>query len=383
MNFIPTGKNILVNAPTMVKAEHMAVPDESEYDSEVSWVDLLLEKAKSRWFKVPEIEYLLDPETTPLPILREPPCSRPVSGTVLLFDRNVTANYKDDGHEWIKRRNSRKVREDHLKLRVNGEYRVAGMYRHSSNPISFHRRAYYLIDRRTGVTKTPVITGTKNKKCGVDGIRRPSLVLVHYLDECGLASTAGGTVERETYDRKRVLPAEKSQVMKRRKNNRMKHDGLYGEKKTFPSQSECYDWSVFADDHSRDHCNPHYQVIPISRTSASVFQESDPCRVTSAALLEKAASDRRLESTSSLLYEDNISSINSMTLERASFPHDKHTKKNEPSCDDDWVDALWKFVDSDGSFDKRSENSINFESYSNTEMDLTPNLLEDLLTLFE
>ncbi len=124
-----------------------------------------------------EIEQLLNPESDVIPIKAAPPSSPPSSGSLFLYDRSVTRNYKGDGHEWIKKRNSHKVREDHVKLRVGGKFRVSGCYVHSSNFSTFHRRAYHLLNPETGTALYPVInTGNivKNKP--------PSLVLVHYLD---------------------------------------------------------------------------------------------------------------------------------------------------------------------------------------------------------
>lgn len=68
-----------------------------------------------------------------------------MSGAVYLYDRSTTKNYKDDGHLWIKKRNSHKVREDHVKLRMDGVNRISGCYVHSSANEFMHRRAYHLI----------------------------------------------------------------------------------------------------------------------------------------------------------------------------------------------------------------------------------------------
>lgn len=126
--------------------------------------------------KVNEIEHLLNHEQRILPLSTAPPSTPPPSGTLLLYDRSMTRNYKDDGHQWIKKRNSHKVREDHVKLRVGGKFRVSGCYVHSNNMPSFHRRAYHLLCPDTGTALYPVTSASKNKN------RIPSLVLVHYLD---------------------------------------------------------------------------------------------------------------------------------------------------------------------------------------------------------
>jgi len=122
------------------------------------------------------MEYLLQPGG-PLPISTAPPIGPPPSGTLLLYDRSLTRNYKDDGYVWVKKRNSPKVREDHVKLRVDGQFRIAGCYVHCENVPTMHRRAYHLLDPETGAALVPPMAPTRSKPTGP-----PSLVLVHYLD---------------------------------------------------------------------------------------------------------------------------------------------------------------------------------------------------------
>lgn len=135
--------------------------------------------AKKRWFKVSELEYLLNPETTPLTISTHTLRAPPRSGALLLFDRNITRNYKTDGHEWIRKRNSRKTREDHVKLRINGKCRISGFYAHSQDRATVHRRAYHLLDPNSGAAASPP---------GQIG-GEPSLVLVHYFDTASANET--------------------------------------------------------------------------------------------------------------------------------------------------------------------------------------------------
>jgi len=122
------------------------------------------------------MEYLLQPGG-PLPISAAPPIGPPPSGTLILYDRSLTRNYKDDGYIWVKKRNSPKVREDHVKLRVDGQFRIAGCYVHCENVPTMHRRAYHLLDPETGAALVPPMAPTRSKPTGP-----PSLVLVHYLD---------------------------------------------------------------------------------------------------------------------------------------------------------------------------------------------------------
>ena len=181
-----------------------------------------------------ELEHLLDEDDTPLTISTQPPPYPPPSGTMILYDRAQTRNYKDDGYDWIKKRNSPKVREDHVKLRVGGRYRVAGCYVHSSTNDTFHRRTYHLLDPETGAALYPPNASSASSVAALlsqtgaassasvvshdasvasaptSGGGRPrkpggrSLVLVHYLDtdmaalhragsEDSSASGSGGT----------------------------------------------------------------------------------------------------------------------------------------------------------------------------------------------
>jgi len=104
---------------------------------------------------------------------------RPSSGTLILYDRMITRRYKDDGYRWVKKRNSNKVREDHVKLRVNGVNRVSSSYVHCMDNSSFHRRAYHLLLDENE---------SSNELGDVNRLPKRSLVLVHYLENTGKTS---------------------------------------------------------------------------------------------------------------------------------------------------------------------------------------------------
>eukprot|EP00591_Stephanopyxis_turris_P011656 CAMPEP_0195508136 /NCGR_PEP_ID=MMETSP0794_2-20130614/1425_1 /TAXON_ID=515487 /ORGANISM="Stephanopyxis turris, Strain CCMP 815" /LENGTH=1245 /DNA_ID=CAMNT_0040635023 /DNA_START=59 /DNA_END=3796 /DNA_ORIENTATION=- len=144
-----------------------------------------------------ELLSLLTPETSILKLSSKPPNSPPPSGTLLLYDRNLTRNYKDDRYCWKKKRNSTKVREDHVKLRVDGQFRVAGCYVHCSDTPTMHRRAYRLLDPTSGATLSSVSpspeTGSGGNGDGSSSSHRQSLVLVHYLDTA-VASTVSASL---------------------------------------------------------------------------------------------------------------------------------------------------------------------------------------------
>lgn len=157
-------------------------------------LDDVLAASKLRWLNIYELEYLLNPETTPLPITDNPPAISPPSGTILLFDRGVTRTYKSDGYDWVKKKNSQKVREDHVKLRIEGKVRVAGIYVHCTNQPTLHRRAYYLLDPNTGSSRSPLTYPKKGEGSETDETPAEtvtsSLILLHYLDTKNVVSKA-------------------------------------------------------------------------------------------------------------------------------------------------------------------------------------------------
>ena len=164
-----------------------------DFDAEKFTRECAYKIARKRWLCVNEIERILDSKDPLLPITKLPPKHPPQSGSLILYDRLNTRNYKDDGHIWVKKRNSPKVREDHVKLRVDGRYRVAGCYVHSATTSTMHRRAYHLLDPNAAGNN-----GNNSNKGNNDGDAVPvpapkpllaatskaisTLVLVHYMD---------------------------------------------------------------------------------------------------------------------------------------------------------------------------------------------------------
>merc|ERR1712008_648020 len=150
-----------------------------------------------------------------------PPSDPPASGTLLLFDRNIS--YKKDGHNYVKKRNTQKVREDHVKLMVNGKRLVAGSYVHSTACDTFHRRAYRLLDPNTGVTKTPVQKKSEADSDG-EGNMIQSLVLLHYLDTRISDRTGSGSLiqAKTKIDCRPSTVAKRRNVMKTTARKEMK-----------------------------------------------------------------------------------------------------------------------------------------------------------------
>eukprot|EP00586_Coscinodiscus_wailesii_P022987 CAMPEP_0172501158 /NCGR_PEP_ID=MMETSP1066-20121228/146734_1 /TAXON_ID=671091 /ORGANISM="Coscinodiscus wailesii, Strain CCMP2513" /LENGTH=402 /DNA_ID=CAMNT_0013275789 /DNA_START=102 /DNA_END=1310 /DNA_ORIENTATION=- len=370
--------------------------------------DAILEQAKSRYLKVTELEYLLDPEMTPLPILSKPPHCRPASGTLLLFDRNVTVNYKEDGYHWIKKRNSLKVREDHVKLRVKGVYKVAGIYCHSSNPVSLHRRAYHLLDPVTGITKVPVVkrTGGEDRERNVN--TTPSLVLVHYLDTVKAAeyacASAAGTKKRKAYfGKKRQSTAVAAPSTKATKKSKTQHSVPCNKKIFYPSQLSCLDWSSLTD-LCRDCTKSYKPAKPVVVSSTPSFRESElyqsnvaatpivrsseSCirqgrQVVESSLLEKAALHKRPEDVLSLAFPDNISSFN-ITPSLEITPQEQKAVEKDTQCGDQVFDALWDFiVESDANVEDCIRNNSACDLRLNNGMNITPTFIDGLCTLFD
>jgi len=371
----------------MIEQKHRMSPDlcESKSDSECNnilsqapaTVDALLEVAKTRWLKVPEMEYFLDPETTPLPILKKPPCCRPPSGTVLLFDRNVTVNYKEDGYHWVKKRNSQKTREDHVKLRANGQYRVAGIYCHSTNPVSFHRRAYHLLDPSTGITKTPVIKKTKGSKNKFNVNVRPSLVLVHYLDtleaaEYACASIMVGKEQSKAYfGKKRQSVDDEVSAMKKLRAQRTPCEDNISSR----DEMHHFNWSianVLQDNQKvykpvksmvetstpilQDSISSAQQDYCIWKTSLEVSSQEIPEETGSSAQRVRTPQSRPEEVLSLNCYPDNIFSFYDSSSMGGYVSEDEGIEKPE-SCDK-LLDVFWDLMfDTDGNVEKLIEDS--------------------------
>ncbi|GMI15512.1 hypothetical protein TrVE_jg1652 [Triparma verrucosa] len=166
----------------------------------------ILRTGQGRWLSVSELEDIL--KNTSLfspPISTSPPPSAPNSGALFVYDRSQTRNYKDDQITWVRKKNSHKVREDHVKLRIEGVNRISGCYVHSATTSSMHRRTYHLLPneeeeraleevRRELGVEQKAKNGVVNRAVMKDGTNF-FLVLVHYLDTEVAQAVQGATQE--------------------------------------------------------------------------------------------------------------------------------------------------------------------------------------------
>lgn len=106
------------------------------------------EAAATRWLLPEEISDLLAHAARLNLVTSGTAPDRPPSGACYLFDRRACRRFRADGHGWTSRRSGGRVREDHVRLRVDGVPRVAASHAHHEHDREFHRRTYQLIDDR-------------------------------------------------------------------------------------------------------------------------------------------------------------------------------------------------------------------------------------------
>ncbi|XP_052821053.1 calmodulin-binding transcription activator 2-like isoform X2 [Mya arenaria] len=116
----------------------------------------VLQQFRHRWNTNEEIASILLAFSQHATWLQRAVFVRPPSGRQLLYNRNHV-RYRRDGYCWKKRKDGKTIREDHMKLKVQGLECIYGSYVHSAILPTFHRRCYWLL-------------------------QNPDIVLVHYLN---------------------------------------------------------------------------------------------------------------------------------------------------------------------------------------------------------
>ncbi|KAB8105443.1 hypothetical protein EE612_039305 [Oryza sativa] len=121
----------------------------SEIHGFLTYPDLNYEKlvaeAAARWFRPNEIYAILANHARFK--IHAQPVDKPVSGTVVLYDRKVVRNFRKDGHNWKKKKDGRTVQEAHEKLKIGNEERVHVYYARGEDDPNFFRRCYWLLDK--------------------------------------------------------------------------------------------------------------------------------------------------------------------------------------------------------------------------------------------
>lgn len=99
----------------------------------------------SSWLSNSDIKRVLEMAiATPNGYLSRDVIQNPSSGTVVFYDRRHS-KFRMDGVEWDKRKDGRSVREDHVKIKIDGIECIYVCYVRSS---SLHRRSYWLLQHK-------------------------------------------------------------------------------------------------------------------------------------------------------------------------------------------------------------------------------------------
>ncbi|KAJ0081849.1 hypothetical protein Patl1_12388 [Pistacia atlantica] len=106
-------------------------------------VEQILLEAQHRWLHPPEICELLRNHNK-FRISHQPP-NLPSSGSIFLFDRKVVRYFRNDGHKWRKKKDGKKVKESHEKLRVGSVNELQCYYAHGEDNKNFQRRSYWML----------------------------------------------------------------------------------------------------------------------------------------------------------------------------------------------------------------------------------------------
>ncbi|CAM0905908.1 unnamed protein product [Alopecurus aequalis] len=121
----------------------------SEIHGFITYADLNFDKLKAeaaaRWFRPNEIYAVLANHERFK--VHAQPIDKPVSGTIVLYDRKVVRNFRKDGHNWKKKKDGKTVQEAHEKLKIGNEERVHVYYARGEHNPNFFRRCYWLLDK--------------------------------------------------------------------------------------------------------------------------------------------------------------------------------------------------------------------------------------------
>ncbi|KAL5197714.1 hypothetical protein ABZP36_001226 [Zizania latifolia] len=160
----------------------------------------LVAEAATRWFRPNEIYAMLANHATFK--VHAQPVDKPVSGTVVLYDRKVVRNFRKDGHNWKKKKDGRTVQEAHEKLKIGNEERVHVYYARGEDDPNFFRRCYWLLDKdlerivlvHYRQTSEENAIAPPNSEPEVADV--PTVNLIHYTSPLTSADSASPHTER-------------------------------------------------------------------------------------------------------------------------------------------------------------------------------------------
>ena len=105
-------------------------------------VEALRQEAQLRWLSNREVLWLLnggDGVLGPGRAVEPEPATfmTPASGSLLFYLKTATKNFRNDGHVWRTRRAKKQLDETHMKLKVDGEFRLMCYYSQTVDGRSF------------------------------------------------------------------------------------------------------------------------------------------------------------------------------------------------------------------------------------------------------
>ncbi|CAH2065869.1 unnamed protein product [Thlaspi arvense] len=112
---------------------------QSEYE-----INTLKQEAQVRWLKPPEVHFILK-NYERYQLTHKAP-QKPISGSLLLFNRRVLKFFRKDGHQWRKKRDGRAIAEAHERLKVGNAEALNCYYAHGEHDPTFQRRIYWMLD---------------------------------------------------------------------------------------------------------------------------------------------------------------------------------------------------------------------------------------------
>ncbi|KAG5178670.1 hypothetical protein JKP88DRAFT_329414 [Tribonema minus] len=149
---MPASSNTCTGWELSLGEQQQTQEGEEDTDRWRAWRACVRHVAKCRWLTLQELLVILSRYHAygiPLVTCHARP---PESGALLLCATKDVSALRQDGIEWVKRPNTKKVREDHVSLKLNGAVAVRGSYTHAVHPPTLHRRRYTLGETDAGVT---------------------------------------------------------------------------------------------------------------------------------------------------------------------------------------------------------------------------------------